>query len=75
MLTVQVKTREGSKTESWGVFSGYKFAAFVFFRNEEKNKGEEAKRGKSVPEEAGAGQDRGCTAVRLREVSSTSVSC
>lgn len=75
MLTVQVKTREGSKKESWGVFPGYMFAAFVFFRNEEKNKDEEAKGGKSVPKEAGAGQDRGYTAVQLREVSSTSVSC
>lgn len=38
------------------------FAAFVFFRNEEKNKVEEAKGGKSVPKEAGAGQGRGCAA-------------
>lgn len=75
MLTVQVRTREGSKMESSGVFPGYMFAAFVFFRNEEKNKGEEAKGSKSVPKEAGAGQDRDCTAVQLREVSAASVSC
>lgn len=34
------------------------FAAFVFFRNEEKNKGKEAELGEFVCKEAGAGQDR-----------------
>lgn len=62
MLTVQVKTRVGSKTEGWGIFPGYMFADFVFFRNEEKNKVEKAKGGKSVPKEAEAGQDRVCAA-------------
>lgn len=40
------------------------FAAFVFFRNEEKTNGEEVKEGgKSVCKEAGVGKDRDCIAV------------
>lgn len=78
MLTVQLKTREGSKMESYGLFPGDMFTAYVFFKSKEKNKGEEGKGGKggkSVPKEAGAGQERDCSTVQLREVSSASVSC
>lgn len=44
-LTIQVKTREGYKKKNKFFFflPGDIFAAFDFFRNEEKNKGEEAK--------------------------------
>lgn len=63
MLTIQVETRERKKKfffcpEIWGDL----FAAFDFFRNEEKNKGEEAKGGEFVCKEAGVGQDRDCIA-------------
>lgn len=65
------KNKRG-KTESWGVFPGNMFTAFVFFRNEEKNNGKEAKGANLCLRSLELGKTE---AVQLREVSSSSVSC